>query len=191
MIEHLSASDFPNCAALTSWLLEQGIDISAWNVDDAKGIENLWHEIQRGETVLSADPAKRNVRVVELQIRRDEHILTEISQQMQDGRIRERNLPPSEKLHSEETILTGARRCLQEELGVTEDSVSLQVVGSHLHVAESPSYPTLKTTYTVHVVSLELPKLPDDDFTVANLDPQDVVATHTWGWRPQSNVCHP
>ncbi len=183
----LTANDFPNFHSLINWLHENNIDISAWDTDDAKGLHSLWRELQCGEITLTTPPPQRHVRVVSLLIERENKILMEVSQTMQDGRMRRRNLPPSEKLLADESPLRGTRRCLQEEIGVEGSDVRLTEVGVREAIRESPSYPGLASVYTIHNVSLSLPQLPDSDFTIPNQGVGDSVVAHTWGWRPKES----
>ena len=184
MKENITAAVLGNCQALGRWLSENGVDTTTWNSADAKGIHALWHELERGETTLSAGPIRRNVRVVALLIKRGDDILFEVAQKMRDGRVRRRSLPPSEKLVVGEDPFKGARRCLREELNVDPAGVLVSYAGKEERERDSPSYPGIRSVYEVHYVTLALPQLPDHDFTIPNRGDADEIVTHTWGWRP-------
>ncbi len=181
----ISISDFPNREAFAVWLLENEIDISTWEQGAAKSVETLWQELQRGEITLTASPLQRHIHVVGLIIERNKNILMEVCQQFHDGRTRQRNLPPSEKLLVGESAESGAQRCLQEELGIMNHEIKIADLSQKTYLQESQSYPSVTTHYTMHYVTLTLPQLPNSDFTVPNLGKDDAVASHTWGWRPR------
>jgi hypothetical protein len=182
----VSSGLFPTSEHLKRWLQQSGVDLTRWGVADAKRVVDLWEELMQGETRLFASPLGRAIRMVSLLIERDDQILIELRQEMRDGRIRNRQLLPTEKLFEEEAIVSGARRCLEEELGVAEPTCELTVVSQQVQRLNSPSYPGVPTTYHVTYIAVSLPQLPMHDFTIENRSHTDPIVSHTWGWRPRT-----
>jgi len=179
---------FDNPTVLTGWLAANGVPLADWGRGGAKTVADLWAEVACGETTLRDQPLRRAVNVVQVVIRRGERMLTEIEQEMADGRRRTRGWPPSEKLKGDETALSAARRCLAEELGIFAPlEILCEDASPYQHTLDSPSYPGLPTTYRVHTVAVaaaDLPTaLPDADFWLDNTAPADPVRRHLWGWR--------
>ena len=180
---------FDNVTALTNWLAAAGVALGEWGRGGAKSVADLWTEIACGETTLRSDPPRRAVAVVQVFIRRDGQTLTEIEQELNDGRRRARGWPPSEKLKGGENVVGAARRCLAEELGfVVPLEMLCEDEPPYEHTSDPPSYPGLPTTYRVHTVTLDAgdlpgPSLPDNDFWRDNAAPSDPIRRHLWGWR--------
>jgi hypothetical protein len=89
---------FDDPDALAAWLTAGGVPLADWGRGEAKTVGDLWAEVACGETTLGDNPPRRTVSVVQVLIRRGERALTEIEQEMADGRRRARGWPPSEKL---------------------------------------------------------------------------------------------
>ncbi|MGB1252542.1 MAG: NUDIX domain-containing protein [Candidatus Promineifilaceae bacterium] len=174
-------------ANLTDWLHSQQIDLSQWGEQNAKTVSDLWNELQHQETTVSVNPPMRHVRVVRVVVRQtDGTILVESAQLLNDGRIRKRWRAPSEKLHINENYVSGAIRCLVEEVRVKEEHVTL-IPSTHIVqdlILESPSYPNLKTQYEFHTVDAVVAGLPSVGFCALNVrnDPSDPVLAHEWAW---------
>jgi len=174
-------------AELTAWLEQVGIDLTLWGKDGAKTAVHLHRELEEGDCLLLDNPPRRVVRVVELIITREGLQLMEVAQEMADGRLRHRSLPPAEKMKTGETVEAGAIRGAEEELGVLKTAVS--IIGDDHRQKEtmrlSPSYPGLLSQYTVHSVKTAVSNLPDDDFWIDNgsFTDGDPVRRHQWGWR--------
>ena len=172
---------------LYQWLQSQSVQTNLWGRASAKTVQDLWREIEFGETTLTAAPATRHVRVVSLLIKQDGKRLIELSQQLHDGRIRRRNHLPSEKFKAGEDWQTAAMRCLLEELHIEPHQVMLDL-GSHTEgyeTKESLSFPTLLSRYEFHRVEAAVDGLPNRDFCVANKAnaETDAIVKHWWGWR--------
>jgi ADP-ribose pyrophosphatase YjhB (NUDIX family) len=178
----IAAADIHSRADLATWLAVHGIVATG-----DKRPADLWGEMARGETVLRDDPPRREVSLVHVVLRRGDQVLMELAQELRDGTLRHRHIPPSEKLVAGETAEVAARRCLFEEVGLAAAAVTaLEVVEppttSRL---DSPSYPGLWTHYTIYTVEAAAEGLPDADFWRDNCDagPFDPVRRHLWGWR--------
>ena len=183
---------FDSPSALQAWLNSQNIDTAQWGTSNAKTIQHLWREIQREETSIRGCPPVRYVRVVEVRVLRHNAILIETAQHFQDGRVRRRQRPPSEKLLADESYQTGAIRCLIEEVGVRAEEIRLHLETHAIRQfeIESPSYPNLKTQYEYHSVNATVSGLPSVDFCALNVHggPADPVIAHEWSWQDESLV---
>jgi hypothetical protein len=170
-----------------SWLDQHDIDTSMWGEGNAKSVIHLWDEVSSGEVTLLDDPPRRIVHVVQVVIRRGRQVLLEAEQIMENGSRRFRNQPPSEKIKSGETYVEAAYRCLQEELGVSLESIQLlpENYTSRTELLDSFSYPGLLTEYTFHMVEAIVPDLPDEPFWRGNeaVLAGDPVKRHRWEWR--------
>jgi hypothetical protein len=180
--------EFETPAALTDWLNENDIDTSNWGIGGSKTAVDLWHEIQNGESTLHGRPPERVVRVVQIIIQQEGKLLKEIEQEMRDGRVRRRDLLPSDKMQPGETPEDSVYRCLLEEMGVTKDQVfSLKERERKQKKRESPSYPGIMTRYDFFILEAEIINLPVESFwrenTLANAA-SDPVKRHHWGWVP-------
>lgn len=182
----IAAADIRSETDLSAWLLERGFV----PVGGAKDTADLWAEIVRGESRMADNPPRREVTLVQVMLRRGPLVLLELAQELRDGAIRHRRIPPSEKLVAGETAEAAAWRCLREEVGLSAVDVSdLRVVGDPAsHRLDSPSYPGLPTDYTIFTVEAVAPGLPSVDFWRDNHDagPSDRVRRHLWGWRAEA-----
>ncbi len=188
MTDQPASPTFDNPSALAAWLTAGGVPLAEWGRGGAKTVADLWAEVACGETTLGDNPPRRTVSVVQVFIRRGERMLTEIEQEMADGRRRVRGWPPSEKLKRGEDALVAARRCLAEELGIAALPGTLcEGDPPYEHTLDSPSYPGLPTTYRVHTMTIDdanlTTVLPDAGFWLENAAPTDPVRRHRWGWR--------
>jgi hypothetical protein len=186
---------FENERALEEWLSSREIGWEAWGSAGSKTVSNLWHEYVQGEIAFLKDPPTRAVRVVQIILRRGSKVLLEISQEFGDGRVRQRGVLPSEKIIAGESQFEAAERCLREELGLDSRHIQLinSTAGSYERLADSPSYPGLRTHYTVYTIEAAAEGLPDEDFWRENeaVAAGDPVKRHLWGWRRASGVLHP
>ena len=178
---------FDSRQELEKWLIASGINPSEWGTGGAKTVANLWQEYEKGEITFRDEPPTRVVRVVRLILRRDEQILVEIAQEFSDGRLRQREQPPSEKVIAAESQFAAADRCLREELGLDPRQVQIlnSTVEAKVKLDESPSYPGLWTHYTIYTVEARAEGLPGGDFWRENeaAGEGDPVRRHLWGWR--------
>ena len=178
---------FDNAIILEIWLRSRGVNTSGWGINGAKTVANLWQEYEQGEITFRDHPPTRVVRVVQIVLRRDDHVLYEMAQEFSDGRLRQREQPPSEKIIAGESQFAAAERCLREELGL--DPRDIQLLNAKAegmeNVAESPSYPGLRTHYTIYTLEATAEGLPDADFWRENeaVTEGDPVRRHLWGWR--------
>ena len=116
--------EFDAIEELKAWLRDQNINVDRWGEGAAKTVENLWAEIDEGETLLQRDPPRRLIEVVRVVVRRDAFILIEARQEFVSGRQRTRNRPPSEKMRPDESYEEAAYRCIEEELGIAPSAVT-------------------------------------------------------------------
>ncbi len=178
---------------LRSWLANCQIDTDFWGEGNAKNVDNLWEEYAGGEIHFKDNPPRREVAVVQIFICRNRQLLIEAEQELENGRRRFRNQPPSEKIKPGETYLQAATRCLQEELGLPLSAISF-LPGTYLcrqETTDSLSYPGLLTEYTFHSIRAQVEGLPDEEFWVENTAVQsgDPVVRHLWVWRYGRSIC--
>jgi hypothetical protein len=177
---------FENDEALEKWLRAQKIDVDRWGRGAAKTVENLWAEINHGETRLQEDPLRRLIEVVRVVVHRDIYVLIEARQEFAGGRQRLRNRPPSEKMRPDEDYEAAAYRCLEEELGVPASAVTLYpaTYRRRLWEAESDSYPGLCTRYTFHIIQADVSGLPQGEFSTEEqaTGAGEPVRKHFWVW---------
>ena len=177
--------------ALHDWLVAKEIDITTWGqLEGTKTIRHLWEEIVAGETVLQDDPPLRIVDAVEIIIRQGERVLYEVAQEMEGGRSRPRQYPPSEKIKRGETAQQAAVRGLHEEMGVVAAAITFVANSYHQRQRQIPSvsYPGLNTLYQLHSLEVHVTGLPCDNFTTHETagNHHDPVTRHHWAWlRPQ------
>jgi hypothetical protein len=177
---------------LIEWLTDSQIDTTLWAEGNAKSVANLWEEYASGEIYMRDDPPRRLVDVVQIYIRRGRQVLIEAEQEMENGRRRFRNQPPSEKIKPGETYLQAATRCLQEELGLPLTAVSFlpDTYRCRKETTDSLSYPGLVTEYTFHTIEAAVAGLPEEEFWRENTAVQtgDPVMRHLWIWRYERSL---
>lgn len=182
-----------NQVALRNALLAHGIELSTWGSGDAKSLDHLWDEIATGESQLIHNPLCRVLSgVVQVIIHREDgRMLIEAEQIFHDGRRRDRNLPPSEKMLPGENVFEAARRCLTEELGLppTQYDILEDEYDCHETVNTSWSYPGLLSKYTIHRVFVSTHSLPRDSFWTEESDESsdNLVTHHRWDWQFHSS----
>jgi len=177
-------------------LTSQGVDVSCWGIGRSKGIAELWSEVQCGEAELRLDSSGRVCRclsVVKVCVRRPEaphEHLVEALQIFPDGRRRKRGMMLSETLYRHETPLDGAARGLLEELGTVASAARVYLASSSLRTwqeaLESPSYPTLRSVYTLHQLDAVVRGLPAVAFATeegGHADSSQDSMVHVWAWR--------
>ena len=183
--------NFTSLAELHQWLHTHHIDITTWGCNGTKTVEHLWVELQRGESELFDNPPRRVVRVAELWIRRDDQLLFEVAQTLDDRSVRSALRPPSEKLLRGESPLQATLRCLHEELEMAPSSALAfpEPIACWVCEMDSRSYPGLPAYYTFYRMPVEAPLLGSGPFTTAesSYHPGEPVRRHHWAWRPVSD----
>ncbi|MCE7986186.1 MAG: hypothetical protein DYG89_33840 [Caldilinea sp. CFX5] len=184
---------FATPQALAAWLHAQQIDTTTWGQGAAKTVTDLWREIQQAESTLYPEAPWRRVQVVELLITADGRQLMEAEQLLTSGQVRRRNQPPSEKMLPGEDPFATARRCLAEELTITDEGrihFPPQQVRERQLLVESASYPGLVTQFTFYQVTVHVQALPDTPFTTTNAAHLhgDPVVAHHWRWQALETV---
>ncbi|MBV7335408.1 hypothetical protein KFU94_45645 [Chloroflexi bacterium TSY] len=183
--------NFNDESELQSWLTAHSINTTLWGMGNAKSICDLWLEVTKGESLLDDDPPMRLATVIQVNVQRIDSVcntwtLLEAMQEFDDGRTRQRNQSPSEKMLPHEDPLSAAHRCLREELQVDPQQVTLDTdsLCKETFQIDSPSYPGLQTRFIFYTINAKVAGLPDEPFAVKNLahgqgDP--VVVSH-WKW---------
>ena len=185
--------EFVNERDLENWLIRHGIELNQWGYYHAKSVSNLMKEIQEGDCIIQHDPLLRIIHVVQVLIFKDKWILTELEQELSDLRQRKRNIPPSEKMKPDENCLLAAKRCLEEELQITEDRITLLSKDCKpvIRYRYSKSYPGLRSKYYVYRVHAQVNGLPEDNFWSEEKisgDHQQSVRRHYWGWTQMKKI---
>lgn len=187
-------SDLPVPARETDLLLllhAHDVDTSAWGTGAAKTVAQLHGELTRGECRLVAGPdgLTRIVDGAQVRLRCAHMTLVEDHQRYTDGRpdpVRRRDLQASvgEKLHTGEDPADGARRALNEELGLNGP---LTLTGPELQrkTADSQSYPGLRSEFHTVTYDADLPE-PLVDWA-GYVEVQD-DKTSVWRWTPTADA---
>lgn len=169
---------------LRQQLEETGVDISVWGKGEAKTLESLYQELEKGESVLQMIDGKLELirYVVSANVYyttkegRKLH-LQEDKQVFKDGRIRHRRYaqPIAEKMKPDEDPKDAMIRCLQEELGLG-GNFNLRQIDSYQNQTESQSYPGLESKYFGHRFEVIL---DDEQFQEAGyVEAQDDKSTY-------------
>ncbi len=176
-------------------LKTHNVPLKEWGQGKAKVVNSLWEEIQNGESTLLSNPLRRRVSTVSLIIRRGDHILIEKEQRLKDGRVRQRHIPPSEKLQRDENYLQAAYRGLQEELNILPEDASFKLDTHNVRTIQQPSnsYPGLLAEYHIHTIEVDIPNLPQHQFSTEEMDASNgqEAKSHVWDWSyPPPNFSH-
>jgi hypothetical protein len=165
--------------------LEQaGVDISVWGKGEAKTLEALYQELEKGESflqvvdgrlellryVVSANVYYTTKDGLKLRLQEDKQIF-------QDGRIRHRNFddPIADKMKPGEDQKTAMLRCLEEELGLVGD-FNLKQIKQYQKKYESQSYPGLESQYITYSFAVFL---NDEQFQESGyIEKQDDKSTY-------------
>ncbi|MEM7029267.1 MAG: NUDIX hydrolase [Chloroflexota bacterium] len=179
-------------SGLKNWLSEQNIDFMAWGQVSAKTPENLWNELEQGEIHLEAHPPLRVSHIVQVIIHQNDKILIEVGQELKNNQWRERNCPPGEKMKPREHFQDAAIRCLYEELGVSQQAVTIlkALDEPRSTTRNSPSYPGLQTRYIIYTVEVKVAGLPQSNFCTDEISSNqtDPIRKHYWAWRNAEDV---
>jgi ADP-ribose pyrophosphatase YjhB (NUDIX family) len=186
-------NQFANIHALEAWLEKYEVNYQEWGNNNSKSLYNLWQELEAGEVQLKENPTMRVVDVVQIIIRRGDLVLVEAEQEFFNGQRRFRKQPPSEKIRPGEAVQEAAHRCLQEELGVLPENITLDLESHQQHQTNtnSISYPGLPSQYNFHLLAAAVSGLPEEAFWRENLagdNKIDPVKQHRWAWHPVDTI---
>jgi len=200
------AGAFSNATELEAALVAAGIDVSAWGRGAAKGVDDLFEELEREETILQFGSigVRRWLNVVKVRITppdRPERQLVEARQIFPDGRERARGLPLSEKMFAREDPLAAARRGVSEELGAAihqgaRVDVDERSLVQWRETRESASYPSLVSHYNLHEYGATVAGLPAHRFSTIEFGHSRLgkwQLAHVWEWTSstrRSAACH-
>ena len=169
---------------LCDFLEANGIDTALYGVEEAKSVDDLLRELQKGEATL-ARRVVREISVVTVNVFADvgekRHRLVEIKQQFNDGRIRERRQLPmslSETMLPGEAVLDALARALKEELQVGQYQILGDVTDSS-ETMDSPSFPGILTVYHLHRVTI---LLHDSEYRAEGYQETESDLTTYFGW---------
>lgn len=145
--------------SLKKRLLSLGVPLELWEKDGAKGLDDLFAELNKRECTLEG--IERTFRTIIIDVLHGNERLVELKQVFNDGRIRKRALPLgtlSEKLAAGERIESGIRRVF-EELGIKKlgRDFKLQPLKNKTLVGPSTSYPGLLSINSVIRFRVRLP----------------------------------
>lgn len=135
---------------LTIQSLKDYLDLGRYGRGQAKSWDELEAEIRSGECHIEWQD-DRPIRVVKVAcvkvLSHKGERLIEVTQELADGRIRQRGLIGiSEKFKPQESPLEAARRAMAEELDIHEE-LEFEVMGEAIEEKESVSYPGLLGRY--------------------------------------------
>lgn len=196
MKKQKNTDGFASEKELKDWLLNHKINFSLWDCNSAKSVQNLFKEIIEGDCFIQKEPPLRIINVVQVLVFREGLILTELEQEMDDFRRRKRNIPPSEKMKPGEDFRQAAIRCLQEELQISEDRITVLTkdCSPFVRYRHSRSYPGLRSKYHIFRVHADVNGLPDENFwSQEKVDGEDchIVRRHLWGWTFSKKIKYP
>ncbi|KAL0028673.1 hypothetical protein WJX79_009914 [Trebouxia sp. C0005] len=195
-ITYMNASEpelvksFVDADALSSWLVDHDVDLTGYGRGQAKSVQQLWREVEDGETVFSVS-GKAVTRCIDTLlvyiISSSNKVLQEEFQIMPNGTKRARDVPLAEKMKAGEAWKDAVIRAVKEELGsvlslapqvfIKESSYTVTV--EH---ACSQSYPNLQCKYTVHKVEATVNGLPETErFVTIEQRPDGTMENH-WVW---------
>lgn len=188
--------NFPTSESLQEWLLTLSIDLDSWNCGQAKSVDNLLSEILKGETSIQLQPPLRVVKVVQVLVMHAGKYLLELGQELDNNRMRTRNIPPSEKMKPGEDCLFAARRCLHEELQIQDQDIKILTkhCKPHYRYRKSRSYPGLRTRYSIYRVEVSVKDLPTENFWTDERTMQadgEIIRRHYWGWGTLKKIKYP
>eukprot|EP01026_Neomeris_dumetosa_P034096 TRINITY_DN2738_c0_g1_i1.p1 TRINITY_DN2738_c0_g1~~TRINITY_DN2738_c0_g1_i1.p1 ORF type:complete len:227 (+),score=21.45 TRINITY_DN2738_c0_g1_i1:77-757(+) len=181
---------------LESWLNSNGVDTQEWGTGPTKTVQELFEEVQLGETQLMLSEegnVQRFVRIAIVDIKNDAgQTLMEFKQVLPNGHERQRGLMLSEKLLRDEEWEVGAKRGIQEELStaMTDPQNFLSYLtflpdSYRLKLEEkvSTSYGGLKSRYECNKVVANLTCIPQSgEFVTKEERPDGYLTTH-WRWQ--------
>lgn len=168
-----------NMESLTRQLARCNIDTEKWGIGDAKTVQSLLTETEKGDCTLIESDGKlcRNLSVLYVAVMSDNKILMEKEQVLTDGRTRVRKIPLAEKVVSGENLLVAASRAIKEELEfLGEPDESTQPVSHSFKILEdtlkhvsienkaSASYPNLMCIYNTYMITVTIDSLPETEF---------------------------
>lgn len=172
---------------LRQQLEQAGVDISVWGKGEAKTLESLYQELEKGESILQiVDGRLELLRYVvsanvyyttkdgkKLRLQEDRQVF-------KDGRIRHRNYdqPIAEKMKPGEDPKEAMLRCLREELDLTGDC-DLKQIEQYQKKYESQSYPSLESQYIAYRFAVVL---NDEQFQEAGYQEEQDDKTTYFVW---------
>ena len=150
--------------SLRAQLQNNGIDLSKWGQKGTKTVEQLFEEIEEGETEMTKDVDGKLLRKV-LGVGADifftdgdqTYKLKEEKQVFDDGSVRVRDFARgvSEKMKFGEYSHDAMARGIQEELGIMSN-IYLEEIETIVETKDSPSYPGLMSHYIVDIFKVNL-----------------------------------
>lgn len=188
-------STFKNDDQLKQWLLVNRIDTSQWGLDGAKTVADLFNEIEKREAMLKVSDGKVVIvrSVIRLVVRESPGALRSglgtyrhlvcMRQKLGDGRMRERNQLPSEKIYDGEEPMAAASRVAIDELGKsTLDKATIKLFPESLiewsETTPSLNFPHLLAQHLFYQVDTLIRGLPMEPFSS-----MEGKKEYFWEWR--------
>jgi len=152
-----------NAKDLRKFLTAAKIDVSKFGQDNAKSIEDVAAELQKGECSLATHPDGGVVRVVDVVLLKMEDstrtmVLVQAQKSFPDGKVVLLNRLPGMKRRPDESHFITARKIVARQLKIPENYVVINAakVAVKEEVTESLAYPGLSTVYRKRVISAQL-----------------------------------
>jgi hypothetical protein len=166
------------------FLSDKGVPLDLFGSGNAKTVDQLYEEIQSGETKLLYDEGVliRYFRGVVVHVYSGVYKLHEDRQEFKDGRIRRRNFDfLGEKMVNGEAPVDAALRCIKEEIGIDVSNLEYQRRELKPH-ADSMSYPGIITIGDLYHFNVTL---ESSDFNLDGYIEYQDAKTNYYVWRVQ------
>lgn len=194
--------DIESVENLQEILSTNGINTSLYGQGTAKSIQQLFNEIELGETILNIhnDKLTRKLYVMNICLIDGDKVLIEWQQKFhstpdREEFIRSRYLSVAEKFYPNEKIEEVIIRSLKEELNINFDGLGILNINSSTEVMNSNSYPELESHYHYTSVIIDTQQtssinIPHEKYYIFTeyFDNGNERLTTTWKWTTKEEL---